>query len=460
MTGVQFTINPTNDLYHYTGADVAIYNILAQGTLRLSPYEFTNDPEENRPKAPVLSGEIADQREPGSIWNEADWWLRRYVKVACLTQDFEILPSEYANDADALRGWAHPALWAHYGARHGGVCLRFDRIKMIEQFKTQMGSRGQCFSSAVEYPLERFTAAPLGSLDIEQIREFGVDAVTSFYIDKYHKELFFTKHIDWENEREFRLVLNEPSLMPAYLDIRDCLTGVILGIGFPVSMLDRIHDLQTNFPNLAIFQLQYNNGRMFFFPAPSAAPRSSIHPRRDGSLDTRLQQLRSLEDQRQQAYANGRIMTADALNRLVAGISAAQSICSMWPNVEVAVYTRTLAIPPEQRGKRPGVPGEVVEFEDGRMCVVENLPKQSCTLIIALAVQMLDTQVVRLHGVVELQKWLPEGTERSELWRDSYETDADNAASKADVLVHKLESQMADSQEAFNLASDFSGRSS
>ena len=46
MTTVQFTINPTNDLYHYTGADVAIYNILDQGTLRLSPYEFTNDPEE------------------------------------------------------------------------------------------------------------------------------------------------------------------------------------------------------------------------------------------------------------------------------------------------------------------------------------------------------------------------------------------------------------------------------
>jgi len=215
MSAVRFEPNLTNDLYHYTGADIAIYNILDQGMLRLSPYEFTNDPEENQPKIPGISwpNEKPDYELHKSISEEVDRWLRRYVKVACLTQDFELVPSNRASDADTLRGWAHPALWAHYGARHGGVCLRFDRSMIIDQFESQMSSKGQCFYGAVEYPFDRFIAPP-GVLDIGQIREFGVDAVTSFYIEKFHKELFFTKHHDWANEREFRLVLNEPSLMP------------------------------------------------------------------------------------------------------------------------------------------------------------------------------------------------------------------------------------------------------
>lgn len=444
----------TNDLYHYTGADVAIYNILDQGTLRLSPYEFTNDPEENRPKSPTLSwphgaSEDRDSEEIKSIWKEADWWLRRYVKVACLTQDFEIVPSNYASDADALRGWAHPALWAHYGARHGGVCLRFDRSMIIDQFKSQMSSKGPCFYGAVEYPFDRFIAPP-DVLNIGQVREFGVDAVTSFYIEKYHRELFFTKHHDWANEREFRLVLNEPSLMPAYLDIRSCLTGMVLGAGLPSSMLDRIHDLRRNFGELDIYQLVPVNGRMMLGPISSAPARSSISARRDGALATRLEQLRVLEEQRKYAQVNGQMMTADLLSRLASSISATQSICSKWGDVETAVDPRGRAIPPEQRGNRPGVPGEVVEFENGSMCVVENLPKYSYTLLIGLAIQLLDTKIVRLHGSIELEKWLPTGNEWSELWRASYEAPIDDAASKVDVLIQELESQIAHSEEAFN----------
>jgi hypothetical protein len=451
MNTVTLTLSPSNDLYNYTSAEVAIYNILDQGTLRLSPYEFTNDPEENRPRVPGLSGpgQGSDDEDPGSIWGEADWWLRRYAKVACLTQDFEIFPADYADDENALRGWAHPALWAHYGASHGGACLRFDRNKIIEQFESQMGSRGQCFYGAVEYPFQRFFAPP-GSLDIDQIREFGVDAVVSFYIDKYHKELFFTKHHDWENEREFRLLLNEPSLMPAYLDIRDCLAGVVLGASFPASMLDRIQHIRDAWPNLDIAQLQYVNGKVFRLPVPPTAARNSIRARRDGPFAARLQELRSLEEQRNRARANGETVAAGPLSRMTASISATQSACSAWSSVEAQAYQRNRAIPPEQYGKSPGVPGEVVEFQRGWMCVVENLPKQSCTLTISLAIQLLDTGMVRLHGLIDLEKWVAPENERSTLWRKSYETALCDAAGTVDVLIQELESQVRPAQKKFN----------
>lgn len=283
----------TNDLYHYTGADAAIYNILDQGVLRLSPYEFTNDPQESRPRLPTLSGSprTSEGDEAGVIWNQADMWLRRYVKVACFTQDFELVPPNYALDEDALRGWAHPALWAHYGARQGGVCLRFDREKLVEQFHAQMCSRGQCFHGAVEYPAQRFPAPP-GGLDVDQVREFGTDAVVSFYIERHHRELFFTKHHDWANEHEFRLILNEPSLLPAYLNIEGCLTGVVLGDTFPASMLDTVHRLLGRIPEVELIQLHYHNGKMFRSAVVPMAQGQGINARRTGAFMDRLQELR------------------------------------------------------------------------------------------------------------------------------------------------------------------------
>jgi hypothetical protein len=50
----------TSNLFHYTESDVAIFNILASGTLRLSPFESTNDLWESRPLYPGLSAHADD----------------------------------------------------------------------------------------------------------------------------------------------------------------------------------------------------------------------------------------------------------------------------------------------------------------------------------------------------------------------------------------------------------------
>jgi hypothetical protein len=444
----------TNDLYHYTGAEVAVYNILAQGFLRLSSYEFTNDPQESRPRLPSLSGgsprtpEGAD--ELTLIWNQADTWLRRYVKVACLTQDFELVPPNYADDEDALRGWAHPALWAHYGARHGGVCLRFDREKLVEQFHTQINSLGQCFHGAVDYPAQRFSAPPPG-LDIEQVREFGADAVVSFYIEKHHRELFFTKHHDWANENEFRLILNEPSLLPAYIDIKECLTGVILGDTFPTSMLETVHYLLSSTPEVELLKLQYHNGKMFRSPIKAAAQGQSINARRSGTFAERFQELKSAEAQRKQEWADGKRLTSRFVNRILRSISAVQSLCATWPDTEAEMFMRARAIPPDQYGKQAGVPGEVVEFQSGYMCVVENVPKYSCTLVVALAVQLLETGSLRFHGSITLEKWLPTDNEISELWRASHESTVAEADTVIENLVDDLNTQVQSARRKFDM---------
>src|SRR5660398_66314 len=126
----------TSDLYHYTSADGALFGILHSGNLRLSPFEFTNDLWESRPLYPHLTSHFDDQSaSPESsfaLWKEIDRNIRLHSKVACLTQDWD-LPDHVLN-SDALRGWAHLSLWAHYGEGHAGVCLRFARDKLIRAF--------------------------------------------------------------------------------------------------------------------------------------------------------------------------------------------------------------------------------------------------------------------------------------------------------------------------------------
>jgi Protein of unknown function (DUF2971) len=441
----------TNDLYHYTGADVAIYSILGQGLMRLGPYESTNDPQETRQKFPTLSSHesVASLHDrDGEIWKEADRWLRRYVKVACFTQDFELPDS--ALDQNALRGWAHMSLWAHYGGSHGGVCLRFDRAKLVHEFHAKMGSGGQCFDGPVQYPVQRISALPVEPLDVGQVLEFGVDAVVSRYIEKHHRELFFTKHHDWANESEFRLILNEQSLLPAYLSIKDCLTGVVLGDAFPAARLDAVRHLLSRMPDVELVQLRFVNGNLMCGPAEPAAEETPIAARRSGLLAMRIQELRSFELQREQARAAGANLSAGIADRLKSSIAAVQVACATWHDVEAEIYPRIRAVPPGQRSRKPGVPGEVVEFESGWMCVVENLPKYSYTLVVALAIQLLEGKVLRFHGLIALETWLPTGNETSELWRICRESAMDQGATEADALAEEVHAHLQLARQNFD----------
>lgn len=317
---------------------------------------------------------------------------------------------------------------AYYGAHHSGVCLCFDRTQLVEQFATQLGSRGQWFSGAVRYPVERFSTLPVAAIDIGQVLEFGTDAVVCHYVENHHQELFFTKHHVWANESEFPLILNEPSLMPDYLDVSDCLTGVLLGDAFPAARLEAVRHVLGDRPAVELSQLRYMNGRLVQVLIPSVVETPPVRARRVGTLASRLQELRTLELQRDQAREQGAILIAGISARIATSLSAVKAGAERWDSVEAAVHRHIHAVPPQQRGRRPGVPGEVVEYERGWMCVVENLPKHSYTLIVAAATQLLEDRTLRLHAMISIETWSAEGNSTSEVWRLSRETSIDLAA--------------------------------
>ncbi len=242
----------TENLFHYTNTDAAIFGILSTGTLRLSPFDSTNDLWESRPTHPSLTTHVDDRDLiPGlDLWNEIDRHIRRNSKVACLTMDWDL--PDAVMDRDALRGWSHLSLWAHYGGSHSGVCLRFERSKLLESFVSSEPSGVRNFHGPVVYRNVSIGAGPHG-IDVGQVREFGVDAVATAHAEANANAIFFRKHKDWSNEVEYRLVRMDKSLLPFHFDIRRALTGVFLGEAFPSQRLPALTEVLLDYPDVEVF---------------------------------------------------------------------------------------------------------------------------------------------------------------------------------------------------------------
>jgi hypothetical protein len=438
---MQTALNETDDLFHYTSADTGVFSILAEKRLRLGPYESTNDLRESKQRFVSLS--VHDDDDDGSIeafdevTSSADWWLRRFVKVACFTRDFD-MPSN-ALDSNALRGWGHPSLWAHYGGSHSGVTLRFSRMALEEAFFTQLGSRGQAFAGNVAYPFDAWPSSPWG-LDLGQVREFGIDAVLSMYIEQHKDALFFTKHHDWSNEAEFRLVLNEPSVLPAYLDVSDCITGVFLGDAFPSARLDATFEILGAMPEIEVSQLRHLSGLFISAPALGPAPRPNVVARREGSFAHRYSELIAAEAKNYERRAAAKASTASLREYCRSGVQRIATAMTEASELEYAIHSRIRAVPVSLRSRAAGVPGEVVEYEFGHVGLtsVPDDQGRNRSFVFALAVQILKSGVLRLHGEVSREQTTEAGNEIELLWtmnREAQPVEAEGALSAMLDLV-------------------------
>lgn len=419
----------SDHLFHYTNADAALFGILASGTLRLSPFESTNDLWESRPLYPNLTSHYDDQDLDAEfgLWNEIDENIRLHAKVTCLTQDWD-LPDSVLN-REALRGWAYLSLWAHYGAGHKGICFRFDRVKLIDAFAAARGPDSRHFHGPVRYVSASLGVGPNG-IDIGQVKEFGVDAVATAYAEANKDLVFFRKHSDWANEAEYRLVLMNQSVLPSTFNIRGALTGVFIGDAFPPGRIPALLAALEKYPDAEIHQLRFHNRHLNCFPFEIPVPpiRGEQEPplwgtpNRSGSLGDRLKGLRKAEACATKQRDHAEAASAEHVQLIETAVLAMSVEMSSWPNTEVAVHPHITAVPESQRSRSPGVAGERVHLERGYMSAIENLPKYSITLVASAAIQVRDGGQLRIHAVVTTERWDSNGNEREERWHDIRET--------------------------------------
>lgn len=183
------TFQNTQKLYHYTSVCSAM-KIIASKTLIFGKPQRMNDIHE------VYRGIFYENAQSHETI-EAE--LGQYRQLSLV------------NDNTPRAGYDIPAMWGHYAEKGNGVCLVFDKQKLLSCLKADMWHESirydQNYDSSIKVPKENIEG----------------------YFKTHKDEIFFTKTGDWAYEQEFRVVtrLEKDTKDPLKLDFKDSLVAVI-----------------------------------------------------------------------------------------------------------------------------------------------------------------------------------------------------------------------------------------
>lgn len=229
-------------LYHYTSVEKAI-KILFNGTLRFAPITKTNDILESKVKI-----HFSNIRYVKDFYTKAAK-IREYMKnynhslqLLCFYKDqdrdkhnYQIYTKEndlYAVDMTG-RGFSFPRMWAQYGDNNTGVCfvinkqdfeteLKLTNMELIYDDNVQYKSVFDVFDMEGE-EFENF-------YDAIQKETAGQEKVCFPNHMEYIRYSFFTKHLDWNNENEYRyLIYSSKQEINELCNLNKFLSGIVLG---------------------------------------------------------------------------------------------------------------------------------------------------------------------------------------------------------------------------------------
>lgn len=188
-------VNDENVIFHYTTLDAAI-KIILTNALRFSRFENANDIAESC------------RASLGHIDEEAQ------KKILSEYQFISLVGSDGAEPAFTI-----DSLWGYYADKGNGVCLAFDRNKILAQYRSQYNLVGIPDDLRIEY-LDSSNFSNMCFL------EGRTKAEAELYVGEHVRDIFFTKEQCWSHEKEIRLLAKSSEEL--YLDLADSLVGAII----------------------------------------------------------------------------------------------------------------------------------------------------------------------------------------------------------------------------------------
>lgn len=215
------TFLSTERLYHFTKLCSA-FKILESKTLLFYALNKMNDINESYRQIFTNNGiESADVEKE----------LAKYKQIS-LTHDGK------------FTGFAIPSMWGHYADKGKGVCLVFDKAKLLKKIPDKCHKSNICYSPYYN-----------SDIVVEQ------NAEKSFNSHIY--DLFFTKTLDWEHEQEYRILTkNDVSI-----DIEGCVIAIVMCIVNGVEYGDGIWGaedvdiMKKKFSEIPILEFNYWSGQ-------------------------------------------------------------------------------------------------------------------------------------------------------------------------------------------------------
>lgn len=232
-------------VFHYTGADTAINHILPTTSLRLGPLQAANDSREfgmkgftfvapddlGKPAGHLLAKQMynGDFHQLRKFADQLSDWLRKHIKIGCFALDSQ---AQTSDDPGYYRGYSKPAMWAHYADNHTGVCLVFEKAKLVNLIESKLLQNDSLMHGSVKYPkfgnsMRRLNAL---NLDRKQFRQMKISELARLVFNQSATELLLRKHPDWRSEREWRCLLLSDDTNPRIFNVSNALVGLVAGM--------------------------------------------------------------------------------------------------------------------------------------------------------------------------------------------------------------------------------------
>lgn len=208
-------IKGKNVLFHYTKLSTAIEHIIPSLTLKLRTLDEMSDPNESI-KTVMYIDEYDEDRIISKDKGLINYVLGCRIASFCSNDIPKIIlkkgKSEYSKHN--VLGYKKSRMWCQYGDRHKGVCLVFDKEKLKKKFEDAGG-----FLEEITYTED---------LGIPKLQAaLCQESAYSDYLKINKNSLFMTKYLDYRDEYEVRGLVFDTSIQ--YIDIKDCVKGIILG---------------------------------------------------------------------------------------------------------------------------------------------------------------------------------------------------------------------------------------
>lgn len=209
---------------HYTTREVAIEKILPTGKLLLNSIKNSNDPREYKKR---VNGVYGKNEESGKFFEVLDKDEENLTKTMFFCGS---ITKENESKLIKRASFGNSKMWAEYGESHKGVCLIFDKEKLIKQFDKQFNNKpifDKDFISYEEINKEKFVRSGSVNDELLKINETQ-NVLIDFY--KHNREVFFfSKDYCWSTENEFRFLIISEKEDVEFLEYKDALLGIILG---------------------------------------------------------------------------------------------------------------------------------------------------------------------------------------------------------------------------------------
>lgn len=236
-----YFINSEEALFHYTTRKIFFEKINPSQKLRLSPIGNMDDPKEN-------SGADFSYHLYG--YSKTNSTPARKLFKKMILQDHKVA-CFCSNNENQSKGYLRSRMWSQYAERHKGVCIVFSKKKIEEKLDNTYKFEKVLYERKI--PLET-------DFKYSEITGRLLKSTLETYIKNNYKKLFFTKSDDYADECEYRLLkrVSDNDNIYEYLDINNCLIGLILGNDFKSvysPLIDKLKDQN----NLEVKQSYYDS---------------------------------------------------------------------------------------------------------------------------------------------------------------------------------------------------------